>query len=65
MNLSVASSGASLAIQGQCETWSCNREFESFSSIDFLNGKAGSKYVLTDGADGKTNGHFLLRESDL
>ena len=42
MNLSVASCGASFAIQGQRETWSCNPEFESFSSIDYLNGKAGS-----------------------
>ena len=48
VNLSVASCGASFAIQGQCETWSCNREFESFSSIDCLNGKAGSK-IRTNG----------------
>ena len=41
VKLSVASCGALFAIQGQCETWSCNREFESFSSIDCLNGKAG------------------------
>ena len=48
MNLSVASCGASFASQGQRETWSCNREFESFSSIDCLNGKAGSK-IRTNG----------------
>ena len=48
MNLSVASCGASFAIQGQRETWNCNREFKSFSSTDCLNGKAGSQ-IRTNG----------------
>ena len=53
MNLSVASCGVSFAIQGQRETSSCNREFES-SSTDCLNGKAGSKT--------RTNGWGRQRE---
>ena len=61
MNLNVASYGASFAIQGQRETWSCNREFESFSSIDCLNGKAGSK-ICTHGWGKRENERTLFPE---